>query len=43
MGNSDSKGPGLSTGRGILRNTCIGSWTMYDFVSQSEHYIAQGK
>lgn len=43
MGNSDSRGPGMSTGRGILRNVCIGSWTLYDFSSQSEHYTANGK
>ena len=33
----------MSTGRGILRNVCIGSWTLYDFSSQSEHYTANGK
>ena len=39
MGNSDSSGPGMSTGRCILRNVCIGSWTLYDLVSQSEHFL----
>ena len=44
MGNSDSSGPGMSTGRCILRNMCIGSWTLYDLVSQSEHfYVPNGK
>ena len=35
----DCNGPEMSTGRGILRNTCIGSWTLYDLTSQSEHYL----
>jgi len=39
MGNSDSNGPGMSTGRGNLRNVCIGSWTLYDLSSQSEHFV----
>jgi hypothetical protein len=38
-GNSDSNGPGMSTGRGSLRNVCIASWTLYDLTSQSEHFF----
>src|SRR5712671_3900944 len=43
IGNSDSKGLGMSTGRGILRNMCDGSWTLCDLTSQSEHCSVNGK
>lgn len=37
MGNSEAIG--RSTGRGSLKNMCIGSCNKYDFGSQSEHCI----
>jgi len=38
-GDSDSSELGISTTRGSLRKVCIGSWTMYDLTSQSEHKL----
>jgi hypothetical protein len=39
MADLDFNGPEMSTGRGILRKICIGSWTEYDSTSQSKHFF----